>query len=130
MSLDDVSPDEALVEPPPAVGEAVVAYDSTHCTYDGPTTVTAGRMGFRFETDDPAWVAGVVHLTGESTIEEVVAWVAVNVDVPEAPPGVDEVTVVPAGTATYVTVEAPGVGVVCSPYEPGELLLAASLIVD
>lgn len=129
-TLDDVQPDEALVEPPPAVGEAVVIYDGTDCTYDGPTTVTAGRIGFTFETDDSAWVAAVAHLTGEFTIEEILAWVQAHPDVQDAPPGVDEVIVVPAGTTTYVTVAAPGVGVVCSPYEPGPLLIAASLTVE
>jgi hypothetical protein len=129
-TLDDVQPDEALVELPPAVGEAVVVYDGTDCTYDGPTTVKAGRMGFTFETDDSAWVAAVAHLTGEFTIEEILAWVQANPDVQEAPPGIDEVIVVPPGTTTYVTVAAPGVGVVCSPYEPGPLLIAASLTVE
>jgi inosine-uridine nucleoside N-ribohydrolase len=129
-TLDDVGTDEALVEPPPPVADAVVTYDGTDCTYDGPTTVTAGRMGFTFETDDSTWVAAVAQLTGESTIDEVVAWVEANRDVPEAPRGIDDVSVVPAGTTMYVTVAAPGVGVVCSPYEPGKLLIAASLTVD
>lgn len=128
-TLGDVQPDEALVEPPPAVGDAVVAYDGTDCTYDGPTTVAAGRMGFTFETDDPEWVAAVVQLTGEFTIEEVVAWVEANPDAQQATPGVDQAAVVPAGAPTFVTVEAPAVGVICSPYEPGALLIAGSLIV-
>jgi pyrimidine-specific ribonucleoside hydrolase len=129
-TLDDVGTDEALVEPPPAVAEAVVTYDGTDCTYDGPTTVPDGRIGFTFVSDDSTWVAAVAQLTGESTIDEVVAWVEAHPDVPEAPPGIDDVSVVPAGTTTYVTVAAPGVGVVCSRYGPGQLLIAASLTVE
>jgi pyrimidine-specific ribonucleoside hydrolase len=129
-TLDDVPPGEALVEPPSAVADAAITYDGTDCTYDGPTTVTAGRVGFTFETNDSTWVAVIIQLTGESTIEEVVAWVEANPDMQEAPPGIDEVILVPPGTTTYVTLEAPGVGVACSPYEPGPLLLAASLTVE
>lgn len=129
-TLDDVRPDEALVEPSPADGDVVVAYNGTDCTYDGPTTVTAGRVGFAFETNDSRWVAAIIQLTGESTIEEVVAWVEANPAMQEAPPGVDEVILVPQGATTYVAVEAPGVGVVCSPLEPGPLLVAASLTVE
>jgi inosine-uridine nucleoside N-ribohydrolase len=129
-TLDDVRPDDALVEPSPAVGDAVVTYDGTDCTYAGPTNVTAGRVGFTFETIDSTWVAAIIQLTGDVTIEEVVAWVEANPDVQDAPPGVGEVILVPQGTTTYVTVEAPGVGVVCSTYEPGPLLIARSLIVE
>jgi inosine-uridine nucleoside N-ribohydrolase len=129
-TLDGLAPGEALVEPPPPVGEAVVTYDGTDCTYDGPTTVTAGRMGFTFDSDDPTWVAAVAHITGELAIEEIVAWVEAHPDTQEAVPGVDEVTVVPPGVVTYVTVRTPGAGVVCSPFEPGELLIAASLVVE
>ena len=60
----------------------------------------------------------------------VVTWVEGNPDSQEAPPGVDEVILVPPGITTYVTVEAPGVGVVCSTLEPGPLLIAASLTVE
>ena len=129
-TLDDVGPDEALVEPSPAVGEAAVTYDGADCTYDGPTNVTAGRVGFTFQTDDPTWVAAIVQLTGESTIEEVVAQVEADTEGQDTPRGVDEVVVVPAGITTYVTVVPPSVGVVCSTYEPGPVLVAGSLIVD
>jgi pyrimidine-specific ribonucleoside hydrolase len=135
-TLDDVRPDEALVEPSAADADAVVTYDGTDCTYDGPTVVAAGRVGFAFETNDSTWVAAIVQLTGESTIEEVVAWVEAHADMQESPPGVDappgvvEVVLVPSGPTTFVTVEAPGVGVVCSTYEPGPLLIAASLVVE
>ncbi len=140
-TLDDVRPEEplvepspadgdAFVEPSPADGDAVVAYNGTDCSYDGPTTVTAGRVGFTFETNDSTWVAAIIQLTGETTIEEVVTWVEGNPDSQEAPPGVDEVILVPPGITTYVTVEAPGVGVVCSTLEPGPLLIAASLTVE
>ncbi len=129
-TLAGVSPDEALVEPPPPVGEAVVTYDGTNCTYDGPTEVAAGRMGFRFDSNDSTWVAAVAHLTGDLPIEEVVAWVEANPLVQEAPPGVDEVAVVLPGVVTYVIVRPPGVGVVSAPSGPGELLLAGSLVVE
>jgi pyrimidine-specific ribonucleoside hydrolase len=135
-TLDDVGPDEPLIEPSPADGDAVVTYDGTDCTYDGPTTVTAGRVGFTFETNDSTWVAAIIQLTGESTIEEVAAWIEANSEMQEAPPGanappgVDDVILVPSGSTTFVAVEAPGVGVVCSTYEPGPLLIAASLVVE
>jgi inosine-uridine nucleoside N-ribohydrolase len=139
-TLDGVAPDDALVEPAadpppddepsPVVGGAVVTYEGAVCSYDGPTTVEAGRIGFTFETDDSTWVAAVVQLTGESSFDDVVAWIEANPEAQEAPPGVGDVILVPAGSTTYVSVQAPGVGVVCSPYEPGPLLVAASLTVD
>ena len=135
-TLDDVQPDEALVEPSSAEGDTVVAYDGTDCTYDGPTTVTAGRVGFAFETVDSAWVAAIIQLSGESTIEEIVAWVEANPgmkadpDMKEAPPGIEEVILVPSGATTYVTVKPPGVGVICSTRGPGPLLIATTLTVE
>ncbi len=129
-TLDGVPPDEALVEPPPPVGEAVVTYDGTNCTYDGPTDVAAGRMEFRFDSNDSTWVAAVAHLTGDLTFDEILAWIEANPSVQEPPPGVGEVEVVPPGVVTYVDVRAPGVGVVCSPSGPGELLIAGSLVVE
>ena len=109
-TLDGVPPDEALVEPPPPVGEAVVTYDGTNCTYDGPTDVAAGRMEFRFDSNDSTWVAAVAHLTGDLTFDEILAWIEANPSVQEPPPGVGEVDVVPPGVVTYIDVRAPGVG--------------------
>lgn len=135
-TLDDVRPDEALVEPSPAEGDAIVAYDGTNCTYDGPTTVKAGRVGFGFETIDSTWVAAIIQLTGASTIEEVVAWLEAypdmeaNPEMKEGPPGIEEVILVPSGATTYVTVGAPSVGVLCSTRGPGPLLIAATLAVE
>ncbi|MFZ0013174.1 MAG: hypothetical protein WAL25_03570, partial [Acidimicrobiia bacterium] len=130
-TLDEVSPEDALVEPPPPVGEAVVEYDGTSCTYDGPSQVTAGSMGFTFESDDPNWVAAVAQRTGELTIEEILAWVEANPDAEEAVPGVAEVTIVPPGAVTYVAVRAPGVGVVCqATLVPVEILIAYVLDVE
>lgn len=129
-TLDGVPPGDALVEPPPPVAEARVTYDGTGCTYDGPTTVAGGRMGFTFESSDPTWVAAVVHLTGELTIDEILAWVEANPEMQEAVPGVDEVTIVPPGPTTYVKVRSPAAAVVCAPFEAGDLLIAASLVVE
>jgi pyrimidine-specific ribonucleoside hydrolase len=130
-TLDEVSGEQALVEPPPPIGEAVVEYDGTTCTYDGPSQVTAGRMEFTFESDDPNWSAAVAQLTGELTIEEILAWVEANPNAQEAVPGVEEVTNVPTGVVTYVAVRAPGVGVVCqSTFLPIEILIADSLDVE
>lgn len=128
-TLGGLGPDEALVEPPRAVGAGVVAYDGDACTYDGPTTVPAGRVGFTFESDHPTWVGAIVQLSGERTMEEIEAWVGANPDAQEAPPGVVEVTVLPPGSTTHVAVGAPAVGVVCSPFDPGQFLVAASLVV-
>ncbi|HSP28871.1 MAG TPA: nucleoside hydrolase, partial [Ilumatobacteraceae bacterium] len=129
-TLDGLSPEEALVEPPPPVGEAVVTYDGTNCTYDGPTTVPAGRIGFRFDSTDPTWVAAVAHLTGDLTIDEIVTWIEANPTAQEPPPGVGDVAVAPPGVVTFVNVQAPEVAVVCSPFEPGPLLIAGSIVVD
>jgi inosine-uridine nucleoside N-ribohydrolase len=128
-TLGGLSPEEVLAEPPPPVAEAVVTFDGTDCTYAGPATVSAGRMGFRFDSADPTWVAAVVHLTGDLTLDEVVAWVAANPAAREGPRGVDEAVVVPPGSMSYVTVRAPAVGVVCSPSDSSELLIAGSLVV-
>ncbi len=128
-TLDGVAPGSALVEPPPPVGEAVVVYDGTDCTYDGPTTVPTGRMRFTFESTDPTWVVVVIHLTGDFTLEELVARVNAEPAAPEVAPGVEGLGLVPPGV-TYVDVQGPRAGVVCAPSEPGELLLATSLIVE
>ena len=129
-TLAAVAPDEQLVEPPPPVGEAVVAYDGTACTYDGPVAVAGGRMVFTFESVDPAWVAAVAHLTGELTIDEVVAQIADDPEAVEAPRGVDEVVVVPPGAGTFVSVRSPAAGVVCSTLEPGPILVATTITVE
>ncbi len=129
-TLDGVPPGAALVEPPPPVGEAIVVYDGTDCTYDGPTTVAAGRMRFTFESTDPTWVVAVVHLTGDLTIEEVVARVNADPEAPEGVPGVDGLGLVPPGVTTYVDVRGSRAGVVCAPSEPGGLLVATSLVVE
>jgi hypothetical protein len=116
--------------------DAVVAYDGTDWTCEGPTTVKAGRVGFAFETTDSTWVAAIIQLTGESTIEEVVAWVEANPwveadpEMNEGPPGIEEVILVPSGATKYVTVGASGVGVLCSTRGPGPLLIAATLAVE
>jgi pyrimidine-specific ribonucleoside hydrolase len=129
-TLGGLLPEEVLTEPPPPVAEAVVTFDGTDCTYTGPAAVSAGRMGFRFDSVEPTWVAAVVHLTGDLTIDEVVEWVAANPAAREGPRGVDEAVVVPPGAMSYVTVRAPAVGVVCSPADSSELLIAGSLVVE
>jgi len=129
-TIDGLAPGEELLEPPTPVGEAVVRYDGTACTYDGPASVSTGRMRFTFESNDPTWVVAVAHLTGELTIDEVVAFVDASPQPPESVPGVDDLALVPPGAPVYVDVRAPAAGVVCSPPESEGLQVAASLVVE
>jgi hypothetical protein len=126
-TLDELGPDEPLVTPPAPVADAVIHYSSAGCRYDGPPSVEAGRMRFRFETSEPGWSSAVAVLTGEVSVEELTAWIDAN---PGAvPPGIGEITIVGPGGVTYVEV-APGTELVACGSEEGTILLADTFTVD
>jgi hypothetical protein len=121
-TLDQVDPGAALAAPPPLVGRAVIRYDGSTCSYDGPATVPSGRMRFTFRTTDPAWAGAVVGLTGERSMEEILAWVESHPGSRDSVPGVRQVTPVSPGFAMHLDVTSPRVAVVCAADDPVPLL--------
>jgi pyrimidine-specific ribonucleoside hydrolase len=126
--LDGLSAGEEIIEPSPPVGVGRVSFDGGVCSYDGPTTVSPGRMRLQFSGDEQASAAAIAHLTGELTIEEVLDWVASNPNPQTQPPGVDVVSAVPAGGEAFLDVLPGTTAVVCADQD-GNILLAATLLV-
>jgi hypothetical protein len=107
-------PDGAdLAAPPEPVAEATVSFDGTTCSYDGPTTVPAGRLLLTFRSTVEGSGAAIVHLTGELSIDEIIAHVAAN-PADEDPPGVADLTFLDPGGPTRVDVVGPAVAIACS----------------
>lgn len=122
-TLDQLGPGAAVVTPPPPVGRATIRYDGSTCHYDGPATVSSGRMRFTFETTDPAWSAAVVGLTGERSIERILAWIeAHHAEGRDSIPGIREVTPVPPRTVMYADAVAPRMAVICASEAPVPLV--------
>ncbi|MDP2772111.1 MAG: nucleoside hydrolase [Nocardioides sp.] len=121
-TLDQLQPQAALTTPPPPVGDAAIRFDGGTCTYDGPATVPTGRMRFTFDTTDPAWTGAVVGLTGERSIERILAWLEAHPDSRDAVPGVRQATPVPPRFAMYVDVTSPRVAAICASDGPVPLL--------
>ena len=121
-TLDGLEPHAALAIPPPPVGTAMIRFDGSACTYDGPSTVPSGRMRFTFRTTDPAWTGGVVSLTGERSIESILAWVKAHPGSRDPVPGVHLATPVPPRFAMYMDVTSPRLAVICASDEPLPLL--------
>jgi inosine-uridine nucleoside N-ribohydrolase len=120
--LDQLDPGAALAAPPPLVGRAVIRYDGRTCSYDGPATVPSGRMRFTFRTTDPAWSGAVVGLTGERSMEEILAWVRAHPGSHDSVPGVRQVTPVSPGFAMHLDVASPRVAAVCAADDPVPLV--------
>lgn len=112
---------------PPPVGEAVVRFDGTVCAYEGPATVPAGRMVVRFESTVHPAGAAIVHLVGDATIEEALAWVDANPASEALPPMVDEIDDVGPGETATVTVHEGHEVVVCG--SEGSLVVATTLVI-
>lgn len=123
-TLDQLEPGTALATPPALVGRAVIRYDGSTCRYDGPTTVPSGRMRFTFRTSDPAWTGAVVSLTGERSVEEILAWLEGHPESRDSVPGVRQATPVSPGFAMHLDVESPRVAVICAAVDPVPLLAA------
>lgn len=122
-TLDQLEPDVALVAPPPPVGSATIRYDGRRCSYDGPRTVSSGRMRFTFQTTDPAWSGAVVGLTGERSIERILAWLeAHHPDGRDSLPGVRAVTPVPPRITMYVDAVPPRMALICAADDPVPLV--------
>jgi hypothetical protein len=128
-TLDQVGPDAALASPPAPVGDAEIRYDGGTCTYDGPASVPVGRMRFTFETTDPPWTGAVVGLTGELSIEKIIAWLEAHPGSTEPVPGVGQATPVQPGGTMYVDVASPQIAVVCAS-DAGVLLPAGTVTVE
>jgi inosine-uridine nucleoside N-ribohydrolase len=105
---------DALAEPPEPVGEATVSFDGTTCTYDGPSSVPAGRMLFDYRSAVAGSGAAVVDLTGDLTLDEIIEHVAANPDEQGDPPGVDALTFLDPDGQTRVDVSPPAVAIACS----------------
>jgi hypothetical protein len=125
-TLDQLEPRAALATPPPPVGRGTIRFDGSTCSYDGPATVPSGRMRFTFRTTDPAWTGAVVGLTGERSIERILAWRTSHPRNRGSVPGVREVTPVPPRFAMYMNVISPQMAVICAADEP---LLAGTVTV-
>jgi pyrimidine-specific ribonucleoside hydrolase len=125
-TLDQLEPRAALATPPPPVGRGTIRFDGSTCGYDGPATVPGGRMRFTFQTTDPAWTGAVVGLTGERSIERVLAWRTSHPRNRGPVPGVRDVTPVPPRFAMYLNVVSPQIAVICAADEP---LLAGTVTV-
>jgi inosine-uridine nucleoside N-ribohydrolase len=127
-TLDGLNTDEPLVTPPAPVADAVVHYSSAGCRYEGPSSVEAGRMRFRFETSVHGWSSAVAVLTGEVSVEELTSWIEANPGTETRPPGIGQITVIAPGGVTYVEV-APGTDVVACGSDEGRVLLAGTFTV-
>jgi inosine-uridine nucleoside N-ribohydrolase len=130
-TLDELEPQAALATPPPTVGRAAIRFDGNTCRYDGPASVRTGRMRFTFRTTEPGWTGGVVSLTGERSIESILAWLEAHPqpDGSGSLPGVRGATPVPPRFAMYLDVVPPRVAVVCASADPLPRL-AATVAVD
>jgi hypothetical protein len=130
-TLDRLEPRAPLASAPPTVGSAEIRFDGSACSYDGPAAVPAGRMRFTFRTTEPGWTGGVVSLTGERSIERILAWLEAHPqpDGSGAVPGVRGATPVPPRFAMYLDVAPPRVAVVCATDDPLPRL-AATVAVD
>jgi hypothetical protein len=103
-TVNELGEDAPLVVPPPPVGDAVITYDGGTCRYEGPTSVEPGRMRFTFETSEPGWLGAVAHLTGELSVDDILAWFAANPGNTRVP-GVARVDGLVPGVVVYVDVE-------------------------
>lgn len=112
-TLAGLSEGEALAEPPEPVAEGTITFDGTTCTYDGPTSVPAGRMLLDYRSTVEGSSGVVVQLTGELTIEEIVQQVAAN-PTEGFPPGVADITFIQPDGRTRVDVTPPAVAIACS----------------
>jgi inosine-uridine nucleoside N-ribohydrolase len=117
-TLDRLRPTAPLAAPEPPVANAMIRFDAGTCSYDGPSTVRAGRMRFTFATTDPAWTGAVVSLTGELSIREVLDWVTARPHHRGAVPGVSQAVPVAPGVVMYVDVAPPRTAVVCAADDP------------
>jgi inosine-uridine nucleoside N-ribohydrolase len=127
-TLARLGPDEAPTAPPMTIGEILIRYDGSTCTYEGPATVGPGRMRMAFESNEPGAGAAVAHLSGELTVEELLQWVE---DHPgENPPGIDRpVTAIGPGAVTYLDVVT-GIEVAVCGTETGLIELAGTITVE
>jgi inosine-uridine nucleoside N-ribohydrolase len=128
LLLHTLDQQAVLASPPPPVGDAAIQYDGSTCSYDGPATVPSGRMRFAFDTTEPAWTGAVVSLTGELSIERILAWVEAHPDSRVPVPGVAQATPVLPGITNYVDVVSPQMAVLCAS-DDRVLLLAGTVTV-
>jgi pyrimidine-specific ribonucleoside hydrolase len=127
--LDGLPPGDEIIEPPPPVGIGLVRFEGGVCSYDGPSTVSPGRMRFQFSGDEDAAAAAIVHLTGELTVDEILDWIASDPDPRTQPPGVDVVRAVPAGGEAFLDVLPGTTAIACADLDDN-LIVAGTLLVE
>jgi pyrimidine-specific ribonucleoside hydrolase len=124
-TLDQLSADAPLATAPPLVVDAVIRYNGSTCTYDGPTAVEPGRLRVTFETTTRGWTGAVAQLTGVVAVQDVVEALE-RTD--SRTPGIGRVTVVVADAVTEVELARGTALVICGSEQP-ELLVADAVTV-
>lgn len=117
-TLDGLAEGEQPVPMPAPVADVEIRFDGSTCSYAGPATVTAGRVRLEFTSAVDGWSGGIAHLTGELTLDEIVAWMAAHLPITEAVPGIDAATAATTGHAAYIDARPPQMVVFCIPDAP------------
>jgi hypothetical protein len=128
-TLDQLEPDQPVVTLPPPVAEMEIRYDGTKCTLTGPAVTDQGRVRFTFESSEPGWGAGVAHLTGERTSEEITAWIEAGRPPEGLGKSIEPPTIVGLAGGTSVTAVPGEYMVFCGP-EVGDALIGGSFVVN
>jgi pyrimidine-specific ribonucleoside hydrolase len=127
--LAGLGDDEHLAVPTtlPVLGELAVAFDGTECSYDGPTTLPAGAYRVEVAPGAEPYAVVVAPLLGETTLDEVLTWVAEHPE--QEPPMVGETTfITPDAPESEVVLEPGRVGLVCGT-EQNEIVPATEITV-
>jgi inosine-uridine nucleoside N-ribohydrolase len=128
-TLDQLEPDQPVVTLPLPVAEMEIRYDGTKCTLTGPAVTDQGRVRFTFESSEPGWGAGVAHLTGERTSEEITAWIEAGRPPEGLGKSIEPPTIVGLAGGTSVTAVPGEYMVFCGP-EVGDALIGGSFVVN
>lgn len=128
-TLDQLEPDHPIATLPPPSAEMAITYDGTDCSLAGPTATDQGRVRFTFESSEPGWFAGVVHLTGDRTTAQITAAIEAGEQLRLEELGLDRPTIVGSAGGTSVTAEPDHYMVLCGS-EVGDLLIAGTFAVD
>jgi len=128
-TLDQLEPNQPVVTMPPPVAEMAISYDGTDCTLTGPTATDQGRVRFTFESSEPGWFAGVAHLTGARTSEQITAWIEAGEQPSLEELGIDQPTIIGLAGGTSVIAEPDEYMVFCGS-EVGDVLIGGTFAVN